>query len=154
MRHWLARIYRVIPRPLMRLALWAFNPKFNVGAVGLFLTPDQRVLVLKHVYRHAYPWGLPGGYLQRGESAEVGILRELFEETGLKAVIDRVLCVEDVDRWQREVVFVGHIDPAQMQHLNHETFEATFIALNQLPADMLPRHARLVARVASSASAQ
>lgn len=150
MPQWLARIYRAIPRPAVRFALWVVNPKFNVGAVGLFLTPDQRLLVLKHVYRHTYAWGLPGGYLQRGETAAAGLLRELREETALIAVIDHVLCVDDVDAWQREVVFVGRIDPAQTLHLNHEIFEAAFVALNQLPADMLPRHARLVARVANS----
>lgn len=152
MRQWLARIYRAIPRSATRLTLWAVNPKFNVGAVGLFLTPDRRVLVLKHVYRHTYAWGLPGGYLQRGETAEVGLLRELLEETALSATIDRVLCVDDVDAWQREVVFVGRVDPAQTPRLNHEIFEAAFVALNQLPADMLPRHARLVTIVANSIS--
>jgi 8-oxo-dGTP diphosphatase len=154
MRNLLARIYRAIPRPLIRMVLWAVNPKFNVGAVGLFFTPDGRVLVLKHVYRHSYPWGLPGGYLARGETAEAGILRELLEETALTAVIERTLCVEDVDAWQREVVFVGRVDPAQTLRLNHEIETAAYVAVDQLPADMLPRHARLVQRYVSSISAR
>jgi len=149
MATFLARLYRAIPRPLTRFLLWAVNPKFNVGAVGLFLAPDGKVLVLKHVYRHAYPWGLPGGYLKRGETAEAGILRELKEETGLDAAIERVLCVEDVDAFQREVVFVGRVDSAQTITLNFEIEKAGFVVADQLPAEMLPRHAALVRRLSS-----
>ena len=115
----------------------------------MFRTPDGRLLVLKHVYRHSSPWGLPGGYLQRGEPAEAGILRELREETGLIATIERVFCVDDVDAWQREVVFVGHLAAGQTLSLNHEIDEAGFFALDQLPVDMLPRHARLVERLST-----
>lgn len=143
----LARLYRTIPRPLTRALLWAANPKFNVGAVGLFLTPEGKLLVLKHVYRHTYPWGLPGGYLKRGETAEAGMLRELKEETGLDGVIERVLCVEDVDAFQREVVFVGRVDSAQAIVLNFEIDEAAYVATDQLPAEMLPRHAVLARRL-------
>ncbi len=154
MRHWLARIYRAVPRPFTRFLLWAFNPKFNFGVVGLFITPDRRLLVLKHVYRHSYPWGLPGGYLVRGESAEAGMLRELREETGLIGTIDRVLCVDDVDAWHREVVFLGRVDPCQTLRLNHEIFEAVYCALHQLPHDVLPRHAKIVTRYANSIAAK
>jgi ADP-ribose pyrophosphatase YjhB (NUDIX family) len=145
----LARLYRAIPRPLTRFLLWAANPTFNVGAVGLFLTPDGKLLVLKHVYRHATPWGLPGGYLKRGETAEAGMLRELKEETGLSGIIERVLCVEDVDAFQREVVFVGRVDTTQTMTLNFEIEDAAYVAADQLPKDMLPRHAALVSRLSS-----
>lgn len=142
----LAQVYRAIPRPLVRGLLWAVNAKFNVGAVGLFTTHDKRVLVLKHVYRHSSPWGLPGGYLQRGETAEDGVLRELREETALTATISGVLCVDDVDSFQREIVFTGTIDPNQTAQLNFEIAEHAFVAPDDLPLGMLPRHAQLVER--------
>lgn len=147
MRTFFGKLYRLIPRPLTRALLWAVNAKFNFGAVGLFITTDHRLLVLKHVYRHKYPWGLPGGYLNRGETPEAGILRELHEETGLHADLSSIFCMEDVDAYQREVVFIGRIDASQTPKLNHEIYEAAFVPLDQLPAGMLPRHAALVERV-------
>jgi ADP-ribose pyrophosphatase YjhB (NUDIX family) len=36
-------------------------------------------------------WTLPGGGLQFGESPEVGVLRELAEETGYRGVVERLL---------------------------------------------------------------
>jgi ADP-ribose pyrophosphatase YjhB (NUDIX family) len=147
MRTFLAKIYRLIPRRFTRALLWAVNAKFNFGAVGMFLTTDHRILVLKHVYRHKYPWGLPGGYLERGETAEDGILRELREETALVATLNGIFAVEDVDAYQREVVFTGHIDDNQTPKLNHEIFEAAFVPLDQIPDGMLPRHGALIERL-------
>lgn len=137
-------VYRLIPRPLVRALLWAVNPKFNMGAVGLFMTADNRILVLRHVFRHKYPWGLPGGYLNRGETAEAGMLRELREETGLVATIERIFSVEEVDRFQKEVVFLAHIDDSQTPKPNFEIFEAAFVPIDELPDGFLPRHAALI----------
>jgi len=147
MRAIFGTLYRLIPRFLTRALLWAVNAKFNFGAVGMFLTPDRRVLVLEHVYRHRYAWGLPGGYLHRGEKPEAGLLRELREETALTAQIEHVLCVDDVDAFQKEVVFVGHIDPYQTPVLNHEIKGLAYVPLDGLPVGMLPRHAALIERL-------
>jgi ADP-ribose pyrophosphatase YjhB (NUDIX family) len=147
----LARLYRAIPRPLVRALLWAAHDKFNLGAVALLRTPEGRVLVVKHVYRHRYPWALPGGYLHRGEAPAAGCLRELGEETGLAAVLDGICAVEEVDAFQREVVFAGRVDPAQPFTLNHELAAAGYFAPDALPDDMLPRHAALVRRIAGPA---
>jgi ADP-ribose pyrophosphatase YjhB (NUDIX family) len=36
-------------------------------------------------------WKLPGGYLNLGEDLEVGVAREILEETGVQTRFDRVL---------------------------------------------------------------
>lgn len=150
MKHLLSRLYRLVPFRAARFLLWLLHPKFNLGAAGVFLAPDGRVLILRHVYRHRYPWGLPGGYLGRDEPAEAGLLRELREETGLAGRLDGVLGIERANRFQTEIVFLGRIDPAQPISLSHEIFDAAFVAPDALPADMLPRHAALVAKAVSS----
>lgn len=150
----LRNIYRLIPRPVARALLWAVNAKFNFGAVGIFLTSEGKVLVLEHVYRHTYAWGLPGGYLHRGEAPEAGLLRELGEETGLAAQIDRVLMVDEADAFQKEIVFVGRIDAYQTPKLNHEIHTFAFVPPDALPAGMLPRHAALVERLRKELAAK
>jgi len=82
--------------PLSRSArfwlMWRLNSKFLVGVIGVVLDSHGRVLLLKHVYR-TIPWGLPSGWAKRGEQPGEALLRELWEEVGLKARLEGVLDV-------------------------------------------------------------
>jgi len=60
-----------------------FNPKVEVAAC--FITVDENVLFLKRQPHRSEPskWGIPGGKLEKGETAHQAVLREIKEETGL-----------------------------------------------------------------------
>jgi 8-oxo-dGTP diphosphatase len=130
----LARLYQSIPVPLVRLALRFVHTRFNVTAVGIFFDEHGRVLVLHHVYRHHHSWGLPAGFINASESPEMGILRELEEETGLSAQVTSVLSVTSLTRRHLEVALVGVIDSNQVASYNHEIFESAFVGPSDLPA--------------------
>lgn len=42
-------------------------------------------------------WYLPGGKLEKGETLEEGIIREMREETGALVEVERMLCIADTD---------------------------------------------------------
>jgi hypothetical protein len=47
----------------------------------------NKVLILKrsgHLKKHAGEWDLPGGHIIEGEETQDGLLREVWEETGLR----------------------------------------------------------------------
>jgi 8-oxo-dGTP diphosphatase len=73
-------------------ALWLMNRKFLLGVNGVVVNEDGRVLLLYHSYRRDYPWGLPSGWVKRGEQPEEALIRELDEEVGLAV---RVLALLD-----------------------------------------------------------
>ncbi len=78
---------------------------------------DGGRLLLTRISPVGYPvgwWGLPGGGVDHGESPHDAVRRELYEETGLKAVSARLLDVHDV-----HVVEVGRGDMYEDYHGVH-----------------------------------
>ena len=67
-------------------------PRVYVGAYALCFDDDRRLLLCR--IAPGYPdegrWTLPGGGLEWDEAPELGVLRELGEETGLSARVDRI----------------------------------------------------------------
>jgi ADP-ribose pyrophosphatase YjhB (NUDIX family) len=80
-------------RWLARGAAYIVAPRRPVGAVGVVFDEQGRVLLLEHAFRTDYPWGLPGGWVERGEDPRDTVARELGEELGLAVEIrDLVAC--------------------------------------------------------------
>ncbi len=72
------------------------NPKIVVGSVAIW---DDKILLCRRAIdpRKGY-WTLPAGYLELGETAEDGALREAAEEACAKLEIDRLMAVYSVPR--------------------------------------------------------
>lgn len=73
------------------------NPRIVVGSVA---TDDQgRLLLCKRAIEPRKGWWtLPAGYMELGESAEVGARREAREEAGAILELDRLLAVYSIER--------------------------------------------------------
>ena len=85
------------------------TPAFLVGVVGVVLNERGEILLLEHVFHRAYPWGLPGGWMDRGESSDQTLRRELREEVELEIEIGELLAIEPDDdshaaRWASRAV--------------------------------------------------
>jgi ADP-ribose pyrophosphatase YjhB (NUDIX family) len=72
------------------------NPRIVVGSVARF---GERLLLCRRAIepRKGF-WTLPAGYLELGETAEDGALREAREEAGAELDIERLLAVYSVPR--------------------------------------------------------
>lgn len=88
---WLQR-FRLL-RWLLAVAVRLVVPRHYVGAVGAIFNEAGQVLVMEHVFRPHFPWGLPGGWVERGENPADTVRREVQEELGMSIEVKQlVLC--------------------------------------------------------------
>ena len=65
--------------------------------VSAFVVRGGKVLLVKRNKKAGYGmWSLPGGHIEAGEAARDAVLRELAEETGITATVDRILDAIDI----------------------------------------------------------
>lgn len=56
----------------------------TVGVRAIVINDKNEILLVKHTY--SKDWYLPGGGVAKNETASAAIIRELFEETGVKVI--------------------------------------------------------------------
>jgi ADP-ribose pyrophosphatase YjhB (NUDIX family) len=65
--------------------------------VSAFVARDGKVLLVKRNKKAGYGmWSLPGGHVEPGEKARDAVVRELAEETGVTARVERILDAIDI----------------------------------------------------------
>lgn len=131
---------------LLLLALFAALPALSAepaapsAAACAIRHQDQLLLVQDRISSR---YSLSGGYIDGGESPEQAVLRELYEETGLRGEV-----VQELGRWQRALIFACRtLEPIVAQqdtafvsilkapNLGGEILNARLIAVNKLPRE-------------------
>ncbi len=138
-KHRIASLLQHMPF-LAFLISWVYRfsvPRFSAGVSGVLFDDAGRVLLLEHVYHARRPWGLPGGWLDRGEAPDLAITREFAEETQLTVEVVSLLTVEKDTFW-RQHLNVGYLmrcpDLGQAIQLSHESRSYAWVLPGELPA--------------------
>lgn len=104
-----AIIWRFMPIGLRLKVIRLSQPKFTVSVVAIVLNNENKVLVLDHYIRPGATWGLPGGFIEPGETPETAIKREMFEETQLEVKNPELLRIRTL-RKHIEILFFARTE--------------------------------------------
>ena len=118
---------------------------FTVSVAAIISNPDGCVLLLDHVLRPRSGWGLPGGFIGRGEQPEAALRRELAEETGIEITNVELYSVATLNK-HVEILFTARSD-SEARVLSREITELGWFAADELPAEMNPGQRSLIRKV-------
>ena len=121
-----------------------YNTGYNVGVGGAVVKDGRLLLVRRASRRGRGNWQVPGGFVEQEETIEEAVVREVEEESGVKAEVEGVLAIRnryDADNGNSLYIVIlmrpvgGEPEPDA-----HEVDRAEFftmeeiLALDQVPA--------------------
>ncbi len=130
--------------PLISRFIGLFAARFTVGVTGVVFNERGEILLLEHVFRGRYPWGLPGGWVGRHERPQDALRRELREEVGLSVRVGPPLLVDLDDLpGHLETAFLCEVE-GEAGPLSNEILAARWVPPNGLPEGLKPLEQKMV----------
>jgi len=140
--------WRILPAFMRMKVIRMTQHKFTVSAAVVVLNARNEVLLLNHVFRPVSGWGLPGGFIEKGEQPESGIRREIREETGIEIEQLRMIRVRAV-RSHLEMLFTARSSDVPTVS-SREILELGWFSIDGLPPDFSRAQAEIIRQVLNS----
>jgi 8-oxo-dGTP pyrophosphatase MutT (NUDIX family) len=130
---------RLVMRTMQRA--WRWQRSVTLGAQGIIIDAESRVLLIRHTYRPG--WHFPGGGVEPGESARTTVEREIEEEAGVRLEDEPQLLglftnFEHFPGDHIAVYVVHHWRQSSVPPPNREIAEQAFFNYETLPSDTSP----------------
>lgn len=137
-------IWNRLPGIVRRRLVRSGQKRFTVTAGAMIFDDEGRILLLDHVFRPDSGWGIPGGFLTKGEQPEAALRRELKEEIGIEVEAVELLFARTLPR-PRQIEFyfraraIGRPEPCSF-----EIRSAGWFSVDDLPAELSEDQRRLI----------
>ena len=111
---------------------------FSIGAFAIIFDEQGRVLLCHR--RDIDAWNLPGGGVESGELPTEAVVREVREETGLEAAVERLAGVYG-KTYKDELVFafICRVTGGQLS-ATAESSECRYFKIEAMPSNTLAKH--------------
>lgn len=145
----LGAIWRHLPGGVRRRVVRTGQRRFTVTAGAIIFDDEGRVLLLEHVFRPDSGWGLPGGFLNKGEQPETALRRELREEIGVDLEGVEMLFARTLPRPRQIEIYFKARAIGTPQPCSFEIRKAEWFTIDNLPAELSKDQRRLIQRALS-----
>jgi ADP-ribose pyrophosphatase YjhB (NUDIX family) len=116
--------------------------KLGVGcSAAVFDEKKERILLIRRADNGQ--WDVPGGYMEPGENFVEACAREVFEETGLRVQVIRLISIytdphvlvayPDGNRWQLVILHFEGLTQGGKLSTGEETAELRFFTPGEIP---------------------
>lgn len=142
----LGALWRHAPKSVRRWGVRLVEPRFMVTAGAVVQDERGRILLLNHVFRAGSGWGIPGGFIEKGEQPEEALRRELHEEIGLELERAEIAFVRTLKKpTQIEIIFRCRAR-GQTGQKSMEIKSAEWFTLDELPSKLSQDQRQLIRR--------
>jgi ADP-ribose pyrophosphatase YjhB (NUDIX family) len=132
----LGAIWRHLPGALRRRMVRLGQRRFTVTAGAFVFDDDARILLLEHVFRPDSGWGIPGGFLGKGEQPEAALRRELREEVALEVSDVEFLFARTLPRPRQVEIYFLCKPASAASPSSFEIIKAEWFAMDALPSEL------------------
>ena len=124
-----------------RKNLYADWEGFRLGCFAVIFQMGKVLLCRRNDFD---VWNLPGGGMEKGETVDEAVVREVREETGLEVEVDRLVGV--YSKPQKDEVVLSFLCREVDGKLTttEESVECEYFDPDDLPPNTLPKHAERV----------
>lgn len=151
-RGWLSRVWRAVPGRIRRFGVRLVEPTYTLTA-GVVVVDDRgHVIMARHVFRTGSGWGIPGGFVERGEQPDDAARRELREELDLEVTDLRLSFVRTLSRARQvEVLFTARA-ASTPRPTGREIAEFAWFDPAHFPDEVSPDQRSIVRRALGSSA--
>jgi 8-oxo-dGTP diphosphatase len=142
----LGAIWRRLPTPIRRSVSQFGQGRFTVSVAVMIFDDEERILLLEHVFRADNGWGVPGGFVARGEQPAEALRRELREEADIELDNVQVLFARTLGKVKQVEIYYRARAIGDPQPSSFEIKRAEWFPLNDLPAALSKDQRRLIER--------
>lgn len=100
----IGKIWKLSPQLFRAYFVRLTQNTFTVSVGAVVTNAEGKVLLLDHVLRPGSGWGVPGGFINRGEQPVEAVKREICEEIGLEIENIETIRIRTINR-HLEILF-------------------------------------------------
>jgi 8-oxo-dGTP diphosphatase len=129
-------IWQHLPGALRRRVVRLGQRRFTVTAGAFVFDDEGQLLLLEHEFRPDSRWGIPGGFLSKGEQPEVALRRELHEEVKLEITDVEFLFARTLPQPKQVEIYFACKATNEPIPSSFEIRKAGWFAIDDLPAEL------------------
>jgi len=135
-----------LPGPVRRRVVRLGQRRFTVTAGAFVFDERGRILLLEHEFRPDSRWGMPGGFIGKGEQPDEALRRELREEVSLEVTDVELYFARTLKKPRQVELYFACTAVSEATPSSFEIRKAQWFDVNDLPGELSKSQQKMIKR--------